>query len=256
MEELARDTTRDLHNGRIKYTKKIDTTLHYHSEVELIYLQEGELDIFTENNTMHMTTGDVAILNPLDLHRLDPKSEDNVYLLVILPSHLSIKLSAEHIKSKLFTNISEDMVKILKLHKVFSKMQQNYIEIYFTLISEVIRDLYKMCDNAPDVSNSILEYIHDNYQQDITLSTVANACTTNRSYVSKTINTLTGYSFNNYVNKLRISYFLDHFTNSNTLTIDALARESGFNNPRTFYRAFTKELKCSPNDYIKKNSNI
>ena len=62
METLAKDTTKDLHNGRIKYTKKIDLSLHYHSEVELIYLASGALDLYTENNVMHMKKGDVAIL--------------------------------------------------------------------------------------------------------------------------------------------------------------------------------------------------
>lgn len=249
MKDIALNTTSNLYKGKMKYTHRIDLSLHYHRQIELIYLKKGMLDIHIDDRTLHLTTGDIAVLKPLDLHRLVPLDK-NIYLLIILPDRISLKLSAQNITSKKFAKVHGDIKKLLDLHKTFSSIDPDYIWLYFKMTSEIIQRLYNLEKPVSEL-NEVLDYIHKHFREPITLTSVSTACASNRSYVSKAVNQLTGYHFNSYVNKLRIAYFLEQYPQqTNKKTIEATALEAGFHNPRTFYRAFFAELHCAPTDYF------
>jgi AraC-like DNA-binding protein len=61
-------------------------------------------------------------------------------------------------------------------------------------------------------------------------------------------------NFNSWINKFRVDYFVGLWSDKSNreLTIDALARKSGFSNRITFINAFKKEKKTTPTMYLKK----
>jgi AraC-like DNA-binding protein len=61
-------------------------------------------------------------------------------------------------------------------------------------------------------------------------------------------------NFNAWLNKFRVDYFIRLWEDKGNreLTIDALARKSGFSNRITFINAFKKEKKTTPTMYLKK----
>lgn len=59
-------------------------------------------------------------------------------------------------------------------------------------------------------------------------------------------------NFRDWINSYRIAYFVDHFqSNADKMTIEALAAESGFSTPATFYNAFKKEKGMSPTAFFR-----
>ena len=143
------------------------------------------------------------------------------------------------------------------MHKSFSTLSSNYLDCYYELITEVILDLYNIKFGEPATfEGRILNYIHENYRNKITLDSIASHCNTNRTYVSKMVNSFTGYSFNNYLNKLRLSYFMETITQPDAKSIVEVAQDAGFTSPRTFYRTFMQEVGFSPSDYLRKNKEI
>lgn len=250
MNKNVLDTTESLYDGKIKYTKKINTGLHYHRQFEMLYLVKGELIINTDLNSFHLSAGDIAVIKPFELHSFK-ELEKNTYLLIILPDRISLKLSSHNISTRRFENPGGDEKKLLMLYRTFLNVSHDYLWQYYKLAAEIIKKLYKL--NTPfSGSNIVLDYIHGNFKDDITLTKVASACMSNRSYVSKAVNELTGCHFNSYINKLRISCFLDMFSSEDyNTTIESVSEKCGFNNPRTFYRAFFNELRCTPTEYFK-----
>ncbi len=85
-------------------------------------------------------------------------------------------------------------------------------------------------------------------EPNITLVSIAERLNTNRSYISKIINTVYKMNFSDYINKLRIEESCDIIC-SNTdpnFTIDHLYSEVGFVGKSTFYNAFKKYTGVTP----------
>lgn len=64
-------------------------------------------------------------------------------------------------------------------------------------------------------------------------------------------------SYNEFINSLRITYFVESLKNADLkkLTIYALAEEAGFNSKSTFNRTFKEKFNCTPSQYIRKHLN-
>lgn len=57
-------------------------------------------------------------------------------------------------------------------------------------------------------------------------------------------------NLNNYLNRLRVEYSVRLIKENKNYSIEAIARESGFNSRATFYRAFYKQFGMTPTEYI------
>ena len=86
----------------------------------------------------------------------------------------------------------------------------------------------------------------------LSLAALSRKVGTNRSYLSQAIFYVSGSNFCNYMNQLRIEELLNGgspiLRDENALYDAAL--ECGFNNRRTFYRAFLKEKGLLPGDFV------
>ena len=70
--------------------------------------------------------------------------------------------------------------------------------------------------------------------------------------ISYIINNFYGVRFTDFVNKYRIDNFISKLdvTNLDIFTMESLAKESGFGNKSSFYRAFKKIHNLTPLEYI------
>lgn len=98
-------------------------------------------------------------------------------------------------------------------------------------------------------------------RKDLTIESLTELLGSNRSYVSKIINTYSGMSFNNYVNSFRINRAVELLTETE-MPVKVLVDELGFNSPSVFYRAFQQAMGVPPSKYreeaksLKKDHNI
>src|SRR5690606_34642533 len=89
--------------------------------------------------------------------------------------------------------------------------------------------------------------------KDINLNDLANQWNTNRTYLSQFINSYKEKSFIDYLNSLRIAYFLDKVDTDKKWTkykIQAIAELLGFSSARSFSSAFMKSTGMSPSFYL------
>ena len=85
----------------------------------------------------------------------------------------------------------------------------------------------------------------------LSITDVARAIGTNRSYLSEHLNNNCNTSFTDYINAQRISYAEMQLRQFPSKPIDDIALESGFNSISTFRRAFIKQYGCTPGLYRK-----
>lgn len=84
---------------------------------------------------------------------------------------------------------------------------------------------------------------------DYSLQDLTNAVYTNRAYISKTINVMTGKNFRQFVNGYRVRYAVSLLEDNPRLKVGELADMSGFNSSTTFNMAFKANMGETPGEF-------
>lgn len=104
-------------------------------------------------------------------------------------------------------------------------------------------------DEQMHLINYIFEFIDKKLtHEDFNLNIAADSLNLNRNYLAKIIKEKTGYNFNEYVNKKRITLAKTLLENKNT-PIETIAHEVGFNYSHYFIKVFKNIEGITPGQY-------
>jgi len=104
--------------------------------------------------------------------------------------------------------------------------------------------------------DSILAFIQGHFMQDITLRSIAEACSCSESTVSHLFKAYTKQSIKKYINDLRIKQ-AENFLISTDLPTSNIADFCGFTNSNYFSTVFKKQFGLSPQKYrLKKQGDL
>lgn len=94
-------------------------------------------------------------------------------------------------------------------------------------------------------------------EKDLTIEQVAGMLGTNRSYLSKSINSVLGMNFRSFINELRIyeAMRLIRYNLHPNYSIEGIANIVGFIERSSFISAFKKYIGLTPSDYSKSLKN-
>lgn len=98
------------------------------------------------------------------------------------------------------------------------------------------------------VIKQILDYIHTNYQQELSLKTLSYEFHMNATYLGQLFKKDTNTTFPNYLNQYRIEKAKSMLVDT-TLKTSQIAKDIGYPDPNYFYRIFKKYVGISPSDY-------
>lgn len=99
----------------------------------------------------------------------------------------------------------------------------------------------------PYIRKSI-EYVHVNYNQDITIDSLCNYLDINKSYFCSLFKKYTGNTFSYFLNHFRVEKSKNLLINSDLNLLD-IAIEVGFNNQNYYSMVFKKYTNMSPSKY-------
>ncbi|UNM89286.1 helix-turn-helix domain-containing protein [Vagococcus sp. CY52-2] len=99
-----------------------------------------------------------------------------------------------------------------------------------------------------DMTYSMIDYIHTNYQNQLTLDKLADYLHLNKYYVSNLFKKETGMTFNNYLTDYRIEQAKVLLKESTDLLAD-ISHQVGYSDPAYFSRIFKKKTNMSPISY-------
>jgi YesN/AraC family two-component response regulator len=94
----------------------------------------------------------------------------------------------------------------------------------------------------------IMEYIQNNYKQDIAINTLAEYVGLSYSHVRKVFNNETGENIVNYINNMRIEE-AQRLLRQTGMNINDIALSLGYNNKQSFNRFFKKYVGINPGEY-------
>ncbi|WP_282035147.1 response regulator [Metabacillus indicus] len=97
----------------------------------------------------------------------------------------------------------------------------------------------------------MIQYIYENYEQNITLNELSEQVFISRNYLSQIFKKATGHSFNYYLTKVRMEKAKQMILEGNLLIYE-IAEKVGFKNTPYFSSLFKKYMGVNPTDLLKK----
>jgi YesN/AraC family two-component response regulator len=202
------------------------------------------------------------ILNHLNLGRQDPilKAIDDLFNEIKSKTALSYD-NINQIFNQFLGNIVKYLVEShIQISAVFGENYNIYQELAAQETLDEIRQWlihiclrifeYRQIPKAKGKNHiaNILEYIRQNYHQDIDIKTLAEYVGLSYSHVRKLFYDETGENIVNYINNLRINEAKQMLRQSK-LSIGEIATRLGYNNSQSFNRFFKKYEGITPGDY-------
>lgn len=234
--------------------------LHYH--LEMVYMLEGNTRCAVDTGEYVLSSGDVLLVFPNQVHRYDPAEREKYLLFIINPDllpELSRYFSGIAPTSPIVRGVGDDpemhrLLMALAEHESMptdcrDAMIKGYLLAFFGhLLSRMTFDRSSHSDSM--TLRAIVSYCAQNYSRDLTLSTLEDELHLSKYYISHLFGSKIGTGFNDYINALRVSEACRYLRHSNKSITDISALV-GFGTLRTFNRAFIKHVGMSPSEYRK-----
>lgn len=238
--------------------------LHCHDEYEIYMFFEGDSQYVIEDKTYPLSPGDVIIIRKREMHRVwhnSPKKYSRLTV-TVAPEFFthnnceSYEKAFLTEKTEIGNKINADLVRSSGLFSAilrFKSYTDNFtsfdspiaksilIEILY-LIGEISR--FEMPDERNATIKKVLNYINNNFTEDITLDALCERFFISKYYLCRSFKKHTGLTVQTYVREKRLSYFEELRREGRLLT--ECASMAGFNDYSVFYRAYVQKHKRSP----------
>lgn len=241
---------------------RLSPTPHLHNHIEMVLLHNGaEAFCYADEQEELLKPGDLFIAFPNQIHYYVHPTRSTDYSLLILSPDIcpefqqifKTKLPRTHILKQAAQN--PQIVSAFQTLIACDTTPNEYAEPLargstLILLSEVFGALELMEHRAAgsDYTKEIIQYCYQNYDNDISLQTIADALHISRYYISHLFNQRLHVSFNDYINHLRVGKACE-LLKTGTQSITEIAYAVGYNSTRSFDRCFLAQKGISPKAY-------
>ena len=241
--------------------------MHWHRAVEIIYIQEGSLDVTVESESFTIQTGDCIVINGNVLHSTKCTSPNTAILLQIpldfmekyIPDlgqliflfDFRTKDQRQQTKQAMFKTILEQLQIINDVHP------DGYLLRFNSLIFELLFQLYhnfavkilqsNTSQKKKDIARlePVLDYISEHYREPISLNEIAEVACLQTGYFCRFFKKKMGITFLEYQNEYRLSFiYRDLITTRDPVHV--ILEQHGFTNYKLFRRMFLDHFGNTP----------
>lgn len=107
-----------------------------------------------------------------------------------------------------------------------------------------------MLGNEKKIPSEILEYLDNNYDEKITVNTLAERSFYNPSYFSRIFSETFGMSITEYIKEKRFEKACELLSDTD-LSVEDIATKSGYRDSGAIFKHFKKKLGITPTEYRK-----
>ncbi len=233
---------------------------HFHPDLELMMVLSGGVEAEIDGQKANLAAGDFAMIFPHQPHRYrqSPAEQTNVAFIIAKPWYFG-----EYVHALLGDHPADPVWRADRLpadipwavgRLVDPEVRHN--RALGRALLQIV--LAHICTEYPLEANSdagfadmtcrAVDYIQQHYDEPLLLDDAARALGINRYALSRLFNGRLGVRFTSYLNELRIHKAQDLLQGS-TIPIGDVAQRCGFENVRTFNRAFLACCGMPPREY-------
>ncbi|MCK5129604.1 MAG: helix-turn-helix transcriptional regulator [Clostridiales bacterium] len=258
---------------------------HWHNYIELLYLEEGSVNIFLNGKLYQAHKEDLVIINSKEAHQIETIDKDTRYIVIQFdPDMLHMSSTAFTLKyilpfsgpDKTYPRLfkKEDIYKTeikLRIQHIYDEMLNEEYAYEFAIQANIIMlflDIVRSWhQNGIDIQNDTfikdkdlvwinkaMTFIEDHYYENITAKETAKICLMSYNYFTTRFKQLLGRSFSCYLNYIRLRQAEYHLMSSDKSVTD-IAYECGFSSTSYFISMFAKHKSVTPQNYRKRIKN-
>ncbi|MBQ6946541.1 MAG: helix-turn-helix transcriptional regulator [Clostridia bacterium] len=249
-------------------------SLHWHKELEIVRVLEGQLDLFVGNVCHRLSAGDVAFVNCKCLHRGEPT--DCIYECIVCDLSMMVKKNNElfsayiepiglsdRMISDVLPHTSPSFTAAHRLFEILTKQIPYYELDTMSALFDLFTKLYqgdhiqKRIAAEKNIAQTnriaeLIKWIDHNHAEHITLPLLAGQFGLSPNYICRIFKEYTGKTLMEYVNAVRIEHVC-HDLKWGQKNITEAALNNGFNDISYFCKVFKKHVGISAGQYLKEN---
>lgn len=247
----------------VKKYKHVPFLVNKHIDLELLFVQDGDIEMHLDDAVFHATKGDIIVANYNVLHNIIPLTDSISYECLIIDkefctqydffidrTHIQEIIQSQEIFEHMYC-IKEAMLETKKDYKI-AEITAEVLQILMELFRKYTVSEQRIYDyNGREMIEKGLLFIQEHFRENISIDMIANHVGYSKFHFCRKFKEVTGCTVNTYINMQRISYAKERFLNEKSV-VGEVAEESGFQNAAYFSQIFRKYVKCSPGEYKKR----
>lgn len=241
---------------------------HDHSAYELFIIEEGELIISVDNREQTVTESELLIISPHTPHELRYVSPDlkrfSLRFTLETDNNNAIALHDSFLHSKLIDDELRFIFEAInELHKIdhgdSTKLtvfrEKALLGIIFSYILERLVRFSVQPQNESDSHLQLLtkieNYLYLNFNQPITLDSLASYLSYSRTQMRRLLDECYGIPFTDKLREIRLAAAKRYLTEETPAPIEEIAVKCGYETRQGFESMFLKFVGMTPNQYRK-----
>lgn len=247
--------------------------LHWHDEMELIYVISGTGTVTAWSAAYQVSAGDMVFLPPQTVHSISQKDACEMEYFNIL-FRFSLLNEDSYMEEKYFRPFRQhtrsfpvhvpsgtELNRLLQPHLndlIVSRKREDYALMIKSHLLAVLHQLYQhsapandrelTVNRAYDRLKNALTLVHEHYADPLSVSQAAKLCHFSESHFMKLFKEFAGVSFTRYLLRYRLEIAAELLAGKEVKIIDA-AERVGFHNHSYFTRAFLQAYGVTPSAY-------
>lgn len=235
--------------------------LHVHECAEIACVLAGSCTMQIADKTYRLQEGDLALVFPLVPHSFDDLSDGcRGFASFFLPDTIAEFASAFHTLlpdepviplSRLGGNVRELIETMMETPSaVYSPLRLAHLHL---LVAHVLSTMpLHPADTYTDrgLAARAIQYIYEHACEKITLASAAHGLGISQSHLSHLFSQQFHINFRHFINATRVSKAIMQMRDP-TVTLTQICYGCGYENMRTFRRAFIQETGRLPSDYMR-----
>jgi AraC-like DNA-binding protein/quercetin dioxygenase-like cupin family protein len=253
--------------------------IHWHNEMEIILLAEGNAVFRIENREYAMRAGDALIVHPGELHSGEGVPEGRIrYLAIVFHLDWLSSLQQDRIQQRYLNPIAQGTVRLPSMLSAADERHATLLELVrrilicherrppafemslkahlLMLIAEVYRcglagqadETVKRGRRFQQQIRQVLAFMEAHAGEKLDLNRLAAVLSMSRSHFCKFFKTQTGMRPMEYLNYIRVNKAARMLRAENCSVLEA-ALESGFQNASYFTKWFKCFMNTTPSEY-------
>lgn len=238
--------------------------LHYHEGIEMVYNQKGTMQATVDGINYNVCAGQLLLCSGYNAHCYNTADTSDVIILMIpldfVPEIRTI-MHGRRFKKVLITQPMPEVVSCIQYMARFAvekktertiltreKIRAMSYFVLYTMIETIGYEDYILMDKQK-VVYKIMDFIQNNYMHPVTLKDLAQATNYSIGRLSHLFKEYFQCTFMQYLNSQRCKHAV-HLLWRNEMSGLELSEACGYENLRSFYRAFKRIYGLSPLQYI------
>lgn len=258
----------------------MNVPMHWHNEFEINYICRGKGEFICGNRKFEAGGGDILAIPPNMLHTAYPcKDSELIYeALVFNPVLLGVGSNDRCTKECVRPIVNGNIHCNVCIHKgaenyeglksvterIFACVYENTPQADLLLKSELMRFVWMLMQSGDivfqkeegtqysEIIRPALEYMAENYNEDITVEKLALLVHLSKSYFMRSFKEAVGIGAIEHLAQIRINAACEELSDGKK-QIAEIAFSCGYGNLSNFNRQFLKKVGCSPKEYRKRS---